>query len=113
MADNALSNLTLLSSIASTDLLYVVRSGNSRRVLVGSNLALLAALSGTDTLYYRDGSGLWTPVTISSPLSFTGGALGVSNASIADAKLVTMAAYTLKGNNSGSSAVPGDISIAS
>lgn len=49
-------------------------SGNPTLVLA-NDLAALEALSGTNTIYYRSAADTWTAVTVSSPLSFSGGAL--------------------------------------
>jgi hypothetical protein len=39
------------------------------------DLTAIAALTGTNTIYYRSAADTWSPVTISTGLSFTGGAL--------------------------------------
>lgn len=40
-----------------------------------ADLDALAALTGTNTIYYRSAANTWTPVTISTGLSFSGGTL--------------------------------------
>lgn len=43
-----------------------------------ADLTALAALSGTNNIYYRSGANTWSPVTIGSNLSFSGGTLSAS-----------------------------------
>lgn len=40
-----------------------------------ADLTAIAALTGTNTIYYRSASNVWSPVTVSTGLSFTGGVL--------------------------------------
>lgn len=42
---------------------------------LADDLAALEALTGTNTIYYRSGISTWSPVTVSTGLSFTGGTL--------------------------------------
>jgi hypothetical protein len=44
-----------------------------------ADLAALAALSGTNTIYYRSGANTWSPVTIGSNITFSGGTLSASS----------------------------------
>lgn len=43
-----------------------------------ADLDAIAALSGTNTLYYRSGPGAWSPVSIGSNLTFSGGTLSAT-----------------------------------
>lgn len=43
-----------------------------------ADLSAIAALTGTNTIYYRSGTATWTPVTIGSGLTFSGGTLASS-----------------------------------
>jgi hypothetical protein len=51
-------------------------SGNPTLALA-NDLAALEALGGTNNIYYRSAADTWTAVTISAPVTFSGGALGV------------------------------------
>ena len=42
---------------------------------IDGDLTALAALGGTNTIYYRSGANLWSPVTIGSNMTFSGGTL--------------------------------------
>lgn len=53
-------------------------SGNPTLALA-NDLAALEALSGTNTLYYRSGADTWSPVTIGSGVSFSGGTLSTTS----------------------------------
>lgn len=53
-------------------------SGNPTLALA-NDLAALEALSGTNTLYYRSAADTWTPVTIGSGVSFSGGTLSATS----------------------------------
>lgn len=44
-----------------------------------ADLDALAALSGTNTIYYRSAANTWSPVTIGSNLSFSGGTISASS----------------------------------
>lgn len=57
---------------------------------LSDDLAALEALSGTNTIYYRSASNTWSPVTISTGLSFSGGTLTGNT----DAELVALAGLT-------------------
>ena len=45
---------------------------------LSDDLAALEALSGTNTIYYRSGASAWSPVTIGSNLTFSGGTLSAT-----------------------------------
>ena len=45
---------------------------------LADDLAALEALTGTDTIYYRSGTSKWSPVTIGSNLTFSGGTLNAT-----------------------------------
>ena len=45
---------------------------------IDSDLTALAGLTGTNTIYYRSGVATWSPVTVGSGLSFSGGTLATS-----------------------------------
>jgi len=45
---------------------------------LSDDLAALEALSGTNTIYYRSGASTWSPVTIGSNLTFSGGTLSAT-----------------------------------
>ena len=47
---------------------------------IDSDLTALAGLTGTNTIYYRSGVATWSPVTVGSGLSFSGGTLATSGA---------------------------------
>jgi len=65
------------------------------------DLTAIAALAGTNVIYYRSAADTWTAVTISTGLSFSGGALSctVSTAGSQplDATLTAFAAYNTNG----------------
>jgi hypothetical protein len=52
-------------------------AGNPTLALA-DDLAALEALSGTNTIYYRSAASTWSPVTIGSDLSFSGGTLNAN-----------------------------------
>ena len=52
-----------------------ITTSGSITLALANDLAALEALSGTNTIYYRSGSDTWSPVTISTGLSFSGGTL--------------------------------------
>jgi hypothetical protein len=68
----------------------------NRTFALADDLAALEALSGTNTLYYRSAANTWTAVTISTGLTFTGGALSVTASTYQplDADLTAIAALT-------------------
>lgn len=45
------------------------------------DLTAIAALTGTNTLYYRSGASAWSPVTIGSGITFSGGTLSAASGS--------------------------------
>ncbi|AWM38681.1 hypothetical protein GobsT_31300 [Gemmata obscuriglobus] len=55
-----------------------VTTSGSITLALANDLAALEALSGTNTIYYRSGTSTWSPVTIGSGLTFTGGTLSAS-----------------------------------
>lgn len=53
-----------------------------------ADLTALAALAGTDTLYYRSGAATWSPVTVGTGLTFSGGTLAATAPTLASAQTV-------------------------
>jgi len=47
---------------------------------IDGDLTAISALTGTNTIYYRSGTSIWSPVTIGSGLTFSGGTLAASAA---------------------------------
>ena len=43
-----------------------------------ADLTAIAALTGTNTIYYRSGTSVWSPVTVGTGLTFTGGTLAAT-----------------------------------
>jgi len=104
MSNITITNLPVLTSLSGTSLLNVVQSGTSYAVSA-QQIANLNANSGTVT-----------SITAQAPLSggtiTTTGTIGLNTNSVSNSYLSTMAANTIKGNNSGSAAQPQDLTVA-
>src|SRR6188768_796113 len=65
------------------------------------DLTAISALAGTNVIYYRSAADTWSPVTISTGLSFSGGALtctvSTAGSQPLDATLTALAAYNTNG----------------
>lgn len=78
------SGFASASSVTGTELGYLSGVGSSIQTQLDGKQALdadltaLAALSGTNTLYYRSAANTWSPVTIGSNCTFTGGTFDCS-----------------------------------
>lgn len=55
------------------------------------DLTAIAALTGTNTIYYRSAASTWTPVTIGSNLTFSGGTLAATSGGMAIGGSITSA----------------------
>lgn len=58
--------------------LALMQNGNSYAQPLDGDLTALSNLGGTDTIYYRSGGDTWSPVTIGSNLTFSGGILSAT-----------------------------------
>jgi hypothetical protein len=45
---------------------------------IDGDLTAISALTGTNTIYYRSGTSVWSPVTVGTGLTFTGGTLAAT-----------------------------------
>ena len=104
MSNITVTNLPVLTSLSGNAQLMVVQNGVSSSA-TAQQVANLNANGGTVT-----------SITAQSPLSggtiTSTGTIGLNANSITNSYLSTMAANTIKGNNSGSSAQPQDLTVA-
>ena len=104
MSNITVTNLPVATSVSGSAQLMAVQSGTSVSV-TAQQIANLNANNGTVT-----------SITAQSPLSggtiTTTGTIGLNTNSITNSYLSTMAANTIKGNNSGSTAQPQDLTVA-
>ena len=104
MSNITVTNLPVATSVSGSAQLMAVQSGTSVSV-TAQQIANLNANGGTVT-----------SITAQSPLSggtiTTTGSIGLSTNSITNSYLGTMPAGTIKGNNSGSTAQPQDLTVA-
>ena len=104
MSNITVTNLPVLTSLSGNAQLMVVQNGVSSSA-TAQQVANLNANGGTVT-----------SITAQSPLSggtiTSTGTIGLNTNSITNSYLSTMAANTIKGNNSGSSAQPQDLTVA-
>jgi hypothetical protein len=75
-------SFTPAGSIDATDVQAAIEELDSEKQPLDADLTAIAALSGTNTLYYRSGADTWSPVTIGSGLTFSGGSLSVSTTAL-------------------------------
>lgn len=122
MTDKKLSQLPVGTAITSADLFYSAQSlggGSYTQVQqpasalatfcggagsyqpLDGDLTSLAAAAGTNTIYYRSAASTWSPVTISTGLTFTGGALSATGGgtSIKVQRSVTTSPITVAGTD--------------
>jgi Chaperone of endosialidase len=103
MSNITITNLPVATSVSGSAQLIAVQSGTSVSV-TAQQIANLNANSGTVT-----------SITAQSPLSggtiTTTGTIGLNTNSVTNSYLSTMAANTIKGNNSGSAAQPQDLTV--
>ena len=104
MSNITVTNLPVATSVSGSAQLMAVQSGTSVSV-TAQQIANLNANGGTVT-----------SITATSPLSggtiTTTGSIGLNTNSITNSYLGTMPAGTIKGNNSGSTAQPQDLTVA-
>jgi hypothetical protein len=71
-----------------------------------ADLTALAALTGTNTIYYRSAADTWSPVVVSTGLTFTGGNLAATAPDLS--AYAPLASPALTGNPTAPTASPGD-----
>jgi len=65
-----------------------------------ADLTAIAALTGTNTIYYRSGAATWTPVTVGTGLTFSGGTLSGSTGtgSVTSVAMTVPSIFSLSGS---------------
>lgn len=85
-ADNAWALRQLVQPSAGLTIADPDAVGGNPTFALANDLAALEALTGTNTIYYRSGVDTWSPITIGSLLSWSGGTINVG-----DPELVALA----------------------
>jgi hypothetical protein len=85
-ADNAWALRQLVQPSAGLTIADPDAMGGNPTFALANDLAALEALTGTNTIYYRSGVDTWSPITIGSLLSWSGGTINVG-----DPELVALA----------------------
>ncbi|MBN8968932.1 MAG: hypothetical protein J0G95_10780 [Rhizobiales bacterium] len=85
-ADNSWALRQLVAPAAGLTISDPAAVGGNPTFALANDLAAIEALTGTNTIYYRSGVDTWSPVTIGSLLSWSGGTINVG-----DPELVALA----------------------